>query len=305
MQRRYSIFRSALAIAIAGHCGQAWGQACCSGPAAITPARVGPHDEALVGVQVQAANAFGSYGATGGYRRAAPGTSEYDLEQDVFGAIRVFRNGQISLLVPFLETHRSTPTLTEFGGGIGDINLGARYDLIRTQQFKFVPGIALLGGLTLPTGTSPDAARKPLATDATGVGAVQGIVGVALEHVEGHWLVTVTGMVAKRAAHSARGVDETLGTQAIGVVAGGYTFDNEVTVGLVASYAAEANATINGVEAPSSSRRTVTARAVGLVPVSDALFVQGGIFANPPLDGWGKNGPASFGLTLALVRTWS
>ncbi len=307
VRRPRSIFRNAAAIVVSIiACGKvAWGQACCAGSAAITPARVGPHDEALVGVQMQAADVYGSYGATGTFRYSPRGTREYDLEQDVFGAVRVLPNGQISLLVPLVETHRSVPGTTSMGGGLGDINLGARYDFIRARQLRFVPGIALLGGLTVPTGTSPDAAGRPLASDATGIGAFQGNLGVALEHLEGHWLFNTTGLISKRATHSARGVAETLGTQYTGLIAGGYTFDNEISLALMGSYSVEGDATINGVEVPASSRRTPVIRALGYVPFVDSLFVQGSLYSNPPVSSWGKNGPAAIGLTLAIVRIWS
>jgi hypothetical protein len=295
----------AIAASVISSCKGAWAQACCAGSAAITPARVGPHDEALVGVQLQAADVYGSYGATGTFRRSPVGTTEYDLEQDLFGAVRVLQNGQISLLVPLVETHRSAPGTASFGGGLGDINLGARYDFIRTRQLKFVPGVALLGGLTVPTGTSPDAASKPLATDATGIGAFQGNLGVALEHLEGHWLFNVTGLVAKRAAHSAQGVTETLGTQYTGLIASGYTFDNEISLALMGSYSFEGDARINGASAPGSSRRTPVIRALAYVPVVDSLYMQGSLYSNPPVSSWGRNGPAAFGFTLAMVRTWS
>jgi hypothetical protein len=195
--------------------------------------------------------------------------------------------------------------MSAFAGGMGDINIGARYDFIRARQFKFVPAIALLAGLTVPTGTSPDAAKKPMATDATGVGAFQGNLGVALEHLEGHWLFNITGLVAKRAPHSAHGVTETLGTQFTGMMACGYAFDNGSALALLGSYTIEGNATINDVEAPASSRRIPVVRTVGLIPITDALSLQGSLFLNPPISSLGRNSSAAYGMTLALVRSFS
>lgn len=306
VRRRVSIFLSGLVLSYLAVCPRAFAQACCAGSAAITPARIGPHDVALFGVQVQATSVYGSYSTSGVYRGSPANTSEFDFEQDLFAAYKPWEKLQFSLLVPFVETRRHVDAIQEFGGGLGDVNLGARYDLVRAQQVKYVPGIALLAGLTLPTGTAPDSAHKPLATDATGIGSVQGIVGLALEQLEGPWLFNLTGLVSKRAAHSAHGVEETLGTQYIAMAAVGYSFDNGFATALMASYTAESDATIDGARAPGSARRSVAFRALALVPLVDpTLFLQGGLFGNPPFDGWGKNGPASFGLTLAVVRTWS
>jgi hypothetical protein len=306
VRRQHSIFISGLTLAGLALSRQVKAQACCAGSATITPARVGPHDVGLVGVQAQAANAYGSYASNGDYRGSPAGASEFDFEQDVLAAYKPFENLQFSLLVPLVETRRTTPGTSEFGGGLGDVNAGVRYDLVRAQRYRFVPGIAVLGGLTLPTGRPPDSARKPLATDATGIGSVQGVVGLALEQLEGPWIFNLTGLLAKRAPRSAYGVRETLGTQYVGIAAVGYAFDNGFASAVLASYTTETDATLDGQEAPGSSRRTVAFRILGLAPlIQSELFLQGGWFVNPPFDGWGKNGIAAYGFALALVRTWS
>ncbi len=45
---------------------------------------------------------------------------------------------------------------THFGGGIGDINASGRYDFIGRASRFTCPGIALLAGVTAPTGTAPE-----------------------------------------------------------------------------------------------------------------------------------------------------
>jgi hypothetical protein len=291
----------ALALATFGATPSARAQACCASSGAVTPARLGLHEDALVGVRVRAGEVIGGYAPDGGFSMQPPHTSELDFEEDVFGAVRVTARSQLSLLIPVLETSKAAPGIRAIGGGVGDVNVGGRYDFVLARESRVVPGIALLAGITVPTGQSPMAATAPLAVDATGVGALQGNVGIAVEQKWGPWLVNVTGLVAARAPQSSQGIHETLGTQLRGIGAVVYTFRNAMAAGLVASYAAEGDATINGADDPESAKRGLTLSGIGVYPVTDALRVQGGVFVMPPISEVGANQPASTGLTLTML----
>jgi hypothetical protein len=281
-------------------------QACCAGSAAVTPARLGLHEDALVGTTMHLGGVLGSYAPDGAYTAATPHTSEVDLQEDLFAALRITKRGQLAALIPFVETYRSVPGQSAVGGGIGDMNVGGRYDFVLAGAWRYVPGIALLAGLTIPTGRTVAAATAPLAVDATGVGAFQGNVGLALEQTwRGAWLASVTGLVAKRASYSTQGVDESLGTQLTALGAIAHTFRSEAAIGFVGSYAAEGNATINGATDPNSHKRALTLSLVALVPFTDALRLQGSVFLTPPLSYFGANQPATAGLTLTLLWGFS
>ena len=277
-------------------------QACCAGGTAVTPGRLALHEDALVGVEFRASTAYGSYDAGAHYLRSPGGDSESDLEQDLFGAIRVFGRGQLALLLPVVETSRSTPQDgSHAGGGFGDINASARYDFVRAGEASRIPGIALLAGVTIPTGRSPDAATAPLAVDATGIGAFQGSLALAAEQTFGPWLFNATAMGTKRLPHGG----ETLGTQWTLWAAGAYTFAGDQALALSVSYSFEADAnSSDGSSIPSSSKRLTTITLAGLWPLSDALRIQAGVFVEPPASGWGSNQPAYAGLSGAIIRSW-
>jgi hypothetical protein len=266
------------------------------------------HEDALAGVQLRAASVLGSFDPNGHYASSPAHTTEYDLEQDVFGAVRLFDRAQIALLVPIIETRRATPTASEFGGGLGDVNLSVRYDIYVAGKSRFLPGVALLAGVTFPTGTPVESATKPLATDSTGVGAFQGSAGVAFEQTYGPWLFNVTGIAAKRFARTANGVDETLGTQLTALVGTAYSFDNDAALAVSASYTYEGDGTIHeatgDVVQYGSARRVALVAFAGVWPISDHMRVQGSIFLNPPISGFGANLPATTGFSLTGIRSW-
>jgi hypothetical protein len=275
-------------------------QACCAGGSAVTPARLEMHETALAGAEVRAASVIGSY-QLGAYRSSPPGTPEYDFEQDVFGAIRVLGHGQVALLVPVEETYRRTPMDGgHASGGIGDINLSGRYDFVQAGESRYVPGVAVLAGVTFPTGRAPESATQPLAVDATGIGAFQVNAALALEQTFGPWLVNATAIVAKRTAHGG----ETLGTQVTFLAAGAYSFSNDAAVALSASYAFEGDGTLNGADATGSAKSVTVVAASGLWPLTDAYRLLGGVFVDPPVGALGNNQPTQVGLTLTAIRSW-
>jgi hypothetical protein len=300
-----SVSGSALLIAVAawGFPLRAYAQACCAGSTAVTPARLQAHEDVLAGAQLRAATVLGSYDVGGHYASLGSGETEQDFEQDLFGAVRVLRRGQVALLVPLVETRRATPRDgAHLGAGIGDVNASLRYDFVLAGESRYVPGVALLAGLTLPTGTAPESATQPLAVDATGIGAWQANAALALEQAYGPWLVNATGMVAKRTPR----FGETLGTQITILFAGAYTFDNDAALALALSYAFEGDATTSaGAEVPQSSKRLTALTLAGLWPLADAWRLIGSVFFDPPLGGLGSNQSAAGGLTLTGIRSWS
>jgi hypothetical protein len=280
-------------------------QACCAGAAALTPGRLAMHEQALVGVQVRAAIALGSFDADGAYATTPAHSSELDLEQDLFGALRVTKHGQLALLVPFLEAQRSDRNGSELGGGVGDINLSARYDFFAAGRSRYVPGIAVLGGVTFPSGTPVESAGSRLATGATGVGVVQGNFGLALEQIYDRWLIDLTGLVALRASRSVQGIDDALAPQWTGIGAVAYSFENGASLGISVAYSAEADSSINGKSAPGTARRRTWMTLSGLWPLSDKLRLQGNLLWDPPISSLGKNQTQNIGIGAAVIYSFT
>ena len=288
---------------------RAHGQACCAGSGVVTPGRLALHEAALVGVQLKGGIVTGSFDDHGAMARLSRGASELDLEQDFFGALRLTQHAQAALLVPVLETRRRSGSLSEWGGGLGDINLNLRYDFTFAGASPVLPGLGVLIGLTFPTGTPADSNRiRPLATDATGIGAYQGSLGLSAEQVFGSWLVNLTGVVAERTSRTVSQskvtIHERLAAQWTVLAAFGYVFRNESALAVSAAYATVGSATIDEREAPGSQHRSTTLTLAGLWPLSDAWRIQAALFDTPPLSGLSVNQPALFGGSASLIVAW-
>jgi hypothetical protein len=281
-------------------------QTCCSGSSVLTPGRLAPYESWLVGLQARGSVSYGAFDAAGRYAASPSGTREIGAEQDLFGSARFLRNGQITVLVPFVETARATPTTAaETGAGIGDVNASVRWDLVVAGHSRVVPGVGLLFGLTFPTGRPPESARNPLATDATGTGALQGNVGLSFEQTFGPWLVNLTGIVAQRSARDAQGVRSVLGPQLTSIAALAYAFPKEAAAALTLSYTVERDARVDGRLVPNSGRALLRVGAAGSLPLADWWRLQPSVFFDPPVSRLGQSQPAAIGVTIAVIRSWS
>lgn len=279
-------------------------QACCAGAAAITPGRLLLHERALAGVEARGSVMTGSHAADGTFRAPPAGTSEWDLEQDLFASLALTDRAQASLLAPLLESARRSPTTGhEVGGGLGDVNASVRYDFIWSHEYRYLPGLALLAGVTLPTGRAPESARKPLGSDATGLGAVQANLGLATEQSFGAWFVNVAVLVAKRFDRTAHGVRSGLATQFSGIAAGGYAW-SRASAALAVAYAAEGDASVDGASVSRSAKRALRFTGSVTTAFSDTVRLRGGVFLDAPLDGVSQNVPDGVGLSATFVKSF-
>ena len=282
-----------------------WAQACCSGSSTLTPGRLAVHEDAAVGLMLRSTWINGSFDQQAHYASAKGNTREWDGEEDLLGTVRVLKHGQVTALVPVNESFRSVPTVSEAGGGIGDINLSGRYDFSPAGRSVWLPGIAALVGLTLPTGRAADQAHRALATDATGIGAFQVSLGLALEQTFGNLLLSLNGILTQRASRQVGGISSTLGLQFAGLLGAGYSFDNGAAVAASLAFTDEGNAQLNRQTYPLTGRRLTILGLSGSIPLGDTWRLQGGAFDDLPVTGLGRNQPAGLGFSFSVIRTWS
>ncbi len=227
----------AAAVAIAGAVsllvtlapGAAWAQACCVGTGLVTPARLRIFEDYGAGVQTRVRSVMGSFDPGGGYAAAHAGNDEVDLEQDFLAAARVGPHFQAALKLPFVETGRRATGVSAFGGGLGDVAGNLRYDITFAGDDPRWPGVALLAGLSAPTGRTVEESGDP--TSATGIGSFEGSAGVAVEQVIGRTFLSLTGIVSRQTARTVGPVTQSFGPRVTALLAGGYAFANEVTLG--------------------------------------------------------------------------
>jgi hypothetical protein len=279
-------------------------QACCAAASAIGIARLAPHENAVVGVLARSTFLFASIGPDGKYVASPANTLEVDLEQDIAATMRVLEHGQLTVVVPVVETYRTVPGLTDLGGGIGDVQLGARYDFVETGQSRRWPGIALAWSLTVPTGIAPESASGPLAANATGTGGVQASGQLALERTFGDTFLHLSGSAVWRAPRVVAGLHTQRGPALTAFAAAGTTFLKGDLVGAVTlGYTAEMAARTEGVLVPESGHEGTRVGVSGGYSISFDWRVQGSLFGDLPFAPLSRNQPLGAGLSLMLLRS--
>ena len=199
------------------------------------------------------------------------------------------------------------PGLTGWGGGLGDVRASLHLELTQAGARRWVPGLALLLGVSAPTGTAPDEARDPLAADATGTGAYEEHGGRA----RGRPALRARLRDRRRlggAARAARGGRCAGDVRARGraVVSGGAVLEGDRVVGafLSASRAGAARDSATGATIPGSERGLATVGLVAELPFADGWRARATASLDCPVSGLGRNQGASAGFAVSALRAW-
>jgi hypothetical protein len=277
-------------------------QACCVAPGTVGPARLARQEVLLVGVEARARWAYGSLDGGGAFRTPPKGAYDVALEQDLFVTGRLLRRGQLTATLPFVETLRGTSASSSSGGGLGDVRAAARWDLLFPEEVRWVPGIAVLAGGSLPTGVPAERASDALATGATGTGTASGWVGLGVEQTTGPWLFGGLGQIAFRADRTVDGMHSSLPPRFLAGIYGAWATKHHVALSLSASYSAEGDASVDGREVPGTARRVLQLGTGLQIPLGDAGRIIVSATFHPPFEVVSAGEPTYLGLSLALVH---
>jgi hypothetical protein len=277
-------------------------QACCTSTSTIFPARLQESENALVGFRASAAVLYGSFDDQRVLRGQPAGASEIDFGQALLVTARAGNEPlQFSVAVPFAETLRSAGNVNDAGGGLGDLSLSMRWDVLRAGRDPVVPGIAPLLSVTVPSGTSADAAKNALGADATGLGAVQFGVGLALEQIFGRTLFALAGTASFHAPRDVAGVHSQLGPDLAATLGVSYTFRNGWALGGAFTYTNSFDSNVAGADVTNSARALTQIAITGALPLEHGMRLLGSIFFVPPFSSVGQNEGANVGLALTLI----
>ncbi len=279
-------------------------QACCASPSGFAPTRLQPNEDALVGLVASASAVTGSWGADRSFRAPSEGSREVDLSQRLVIGWAPWSRAELSLSLPLVETIRQAGGASDVGGGLGDVRVGSRWTLSQLGTTKGVPRIQVLSSLVLPTGVAADAAHRPLATDATGVGVVQWENGLALEQAFGPVFVSLSGTIALRGARDVRGVSTRLGPLFATFAAVGWSLGRGVSVGATVGYEASLAAAQEGESVDGSATARSTVGVSAAFPLGRGLRLTLGASWTPHVEGLGQNEPTAFGGTMGVVWAW-
>ncbi len=291
--------------------GAAWArpaaaQACCAGGALVNPARLTLHEDYAVGLQTRVRDDLGSFDSNGHYQSS---TTEQDFEQDLAASFRLTERAQAGVVLPLVETRRIESRVPTWGSGVGDVAVGARYDLLFATEALYWPGIAFLANVVVPTGKPVGEGTNPASTDATGTGTYNATVGFDLEKVRGPlyfalnaWLTYCWSRTVVVPGSASLTTSFPLQWTLLG--AAGYVFESEAAVGIYVNFLDRGDNTLNGVLQSGTTLRLTTVGVSGVLPIRDVWRVQASLFSDVLVSSFGSNELAGAGAALSVLRVW-
>ena len=281
-------------------------QACCAATGLVIPARLRVYEDVGVGLQARLRPSYGTFAADGAFSRVSSG--DLVTEQDLFVVWRALERLQVGVVLLYVETWRRVPDRSEWGGFFGEAAADVRVEIVRPGDHGRFPSITLLGGVSLPTGRAPDEAHNPLGTDAAGSGSYQITEGLEVETLGTRWFASLDGWVTERSSRAAPGGRQSFAPRLTLLLAGGRSFSDRLAAAAFGSVTrggggSEPAAAASG--APVDTRVALaTAGVAGVLSVDAHWRVQASLAFDLPLSGWGRNQPATAGLSASVIRVW-
>jgi hypothetical protein len=299
------MMRSALrlALVVCALCldeGLARAQACCVGASGLTPGWLANHERWLVGAQLRVSETHGTYPTSGDFYGNLPGR-DTRIEPSLFGTVRFLPRAQLSVVAPLVTIRRRSGRIVETRTKPGDVSIIGRYDILRPGESQ-IPGIAILAGGVVPTGTPLEKGTGSLSADVTGLGAWEADLGVSIEQTYGGLILHGTALFGVRAPRTVIDKTQTLGPRALYLLGAGWAFNNDVTLFGTVTHTSEGDATVGGEEANGSGFRLTQLAFLVVTPLSDTMRLRTSVFTDvPPL---GNNRTAMGGTSIALLKSW-
>lgn len=274
---------------------------CCMSATSFGVGRLLLGEDFALGLRMSLTPALGAWDSAGLWR-AYGAYDELEWRSELWGLVGIGERFSLSARVPVVVLARSAGPLDELGGGLGDVALGARYELSAVGEYGSWPALALTLGVAAPTGRATEDARTALGVDVTGRGAWVLAAGLGAEVTGVHWFVRLDlGVsVPLPAERSDLGVDQRLGPSVDIAVTGGVEVARDVVVSLVPRVTWEAETVLAGATVADSDRLDVGLALAGSWRVDLHWTVQASIDTGVFLDDLGKNQPGRVMTTLGV-----
>jgi hypothetical protein len=290
--------------------------ACCLSSSAFGNGRLAPWEHSAISLGISTSPVLGRWDAAGGFRSNDPDFAENEWRLQLSALIALHQRLQLSGRVPVVLTVREAQGERAAGGGLGDSQLGLRFEPIFQGEYPFLPELALNVGLTLPSGRLADgsAPASQLGTEVTGRGAWVLSAAATVELARAFWFVQASGGVTvPLPMTTAGGREQMFGVGAQAQLAGGVEPFKNFVVSLLVRFAYEGPLRVEPVDPDSGEP---TGAPMVLVPGSHAYdfglgpnlsyklnghwTLQGGADFNLPIGGLGANRQVRIGANLGV-----
>ncbi|MEM1007389.1 MAG: hypothetical protein AAGJ35_00160 [Myxococcota bacterium] len=155
--------------------------ACCLSSTLGGVGRLRTWEQFALGVRLSSFVNLGSWNTQGLWRNEFHDFAQMDLRTELWGMVGLGKRFDLYGRLPWFVNYRASSAQHEWGAALGDIEFGARFELASLGEHGDWPGLAILAGVVIPTGRSPQQTSRPLASDVTTRGDWRVGIGVIVE----------------------------------------------------------------------------------------------------------------------------
>ncbi len=165
------------------------GAACCMSATIGGVGRLKIWEKWAVGLRNGFSSEIGFWNSKGEWSFHSKEYGSYVIRPQLWGLLGFGRRASAYALLPFVVNHKLIGKDREWGGGIGDIQAGFRYEFISIGEIQYIPSLALTFSLTFPTGRATEDSQSNLGADITGLGAWFAALSLSLEKTFYPWFI--------------------------------------------------------------------------------------------------------------------
>jgi len=274
---------------------------CCMSATAFGMGRLLIWEDFAVGLRTSLSPSLGAWDRDGHWS-GYDSYDELEWRSELWGLVGIARRWSVFARVPGVVIERSTASDSDVGGGIGDLSIGARYEILEIGEYQELPAIALTLAVAAPTGRATDEARTPLGVDVTGRGAWVLSTGLSAEYTRLPWFVRLDlGLSVPLPSERADlGVDQWLGPTIDVALGGGIEVAHDVVLSLVPRFTWEAAVVLDGKAVDGSQRIDFGAALAASWRFDYHWTVQAGVDSGLFGEGLGRNQTGRVTTTLGL-----
>lgn len=169
----------------------AYAQACCAAAQSSGPTRLSAGQMATAGIGL---NLRRNNGVFTGTDHRSMSKADYEIRQTGFAAISIKDSLQVGITAPLVQNRIRVESMSESGGGFGDLALQSRFQLLDYPPRTRRPDLGIFASVTAPTGRSRTESMAnsegTLQADVTGGESWQVDAGLQAEWAWFHWFVS-------------------------------------------------------------------------------------------------------------------
>lgn len=277
--------------------------ACCTSAAVFGVGRLTVWEDAAFGVRTGVSDGLGLWRSDGSWSRYPDGYADLEGRAEAWALVRASDRLQFFLRAPGVVNHRAAGALSEWGGGLGDGQVGGRYELVGVGEYLELPAIAVSGSVLLPTGRRAEDVTTPLGTDATGRGVWGAALALEVEHNLAPWFVRLDAGVRATLGftRSDLGVVQRYGPGVTAALSGGRALEGDrVVLAVLVQFDHEGALQLGDRVIDSSSSRALTASLACSWRLHPHWTLQSSLSTGVLADQLGANRPGQVGFVIGV-----